>query len=137
MLKQSRKLVDERQKRHGRRRFYAPRIKWATWLFSGGEQDEAMPPEGRKANRQGESGAEAGDDADEDPSTSRDTLIKSKIQHDEEKAMKKQDALKNAPANAAPKSVEALKQRQKHRDQPATLKLRGQLADLGVDARFR
>ena len=53
MLKHSRELVERRQHRKGRRRIYAPRIKWSKWLYTGGEEDEALPDSGRKGNRKG------------------------------------------------------------------------------------
>lgn len=62
MLKHSRALVERRNQRHGRRRFYAPRIKWSKWLYSGGAEDEALPTPARKANREGKSDALDDDD---------------------------------------------------------------------------
>ncbi len=53
MLKHSRELVLYRQQRRGRRRIYAPRIKWSKWLYTGGTEDEALPTPARKANREG------------------------------------------------------------------------------------
>ena len=53
MLRTSRDLVDRYQHRNGRRRVYAPRIKWSKWLYTGGAEDEAIPTPARKANRQG------------------------------------------------------------------------------------
>lgn len=40
MLQHSRELVDESKRRKSRRRFYAPRIQWQKWLYSGGEDDQ-------------------------------------------------------------------------------------------------
>jgi len=54
MLKFSRGLVEKRQHTQGRRRFFAPKIHWRRWLYSGGEV-EGLPASGRKAARQGES----------------------------------------------------------------------------------
>jgi uncharacterized membrane protein YgaE (UPF0421/DUF939 family) len=54
MLNHSRKLVEKRQKRHDRRRLYAPKLQWRKWLTSGGEQDmNALPTKGRKDARTG------------------------------------------------------------------------------------
>ncbi|KAL8859630.1 MAG: hypothetical protein Q9178_004029 [Gyalolechia marmorata] len=53
MLKTSRSIVLQRQSRHDRRRFYAPRIKWSKWLDTGGEELEALPASGRKRSRSG------------------------------------------------------------------------------------
>ena len=41
MLEHSRYLVDQAQKRKGRRRLYAPRISWRKWLYTGGGEDES------------------------------------------------------------------------------------------------
>lgn len=75
MLKHSRSLVLERQSRHDRRRFYAPRIKWSKWLYSGGQEDEALPASGRKRNRLGEEDEKADDEANADPADSEESLI--------------------------------------------------------------
>lgn len=77
MLKSSRELVLEYQQRRGRRRIYPPHIHWAKWLYTGGGEDEALPAEGRKANRQGESDEHAGDEADMDGFESEESLLKS------------------------------------------------------------
>ena len=74
MLKHSKDLVLEHQQRNGRRRIYAPRIHWAKWLYTGDEEVEALPAEGRKANRQGTSEKRADDDADTDDSKSKESL---------------------------------------------------------------
>ena len=77
MLKSSRELVLDYQQRRGRRRIYPPHIHWAKWLYTGGGEDEALPAEGRKANRQGESDEHAGDEADMDGFESEESLLKS------------------------------------------------------------
>lgn len=64
MLKHSKFLVLQRQSMHNRRRFYAPRIKWSKWLYSGGEEDEVLPATGRKSNRKGENDEKADDEDD-------------------------------------------------------------------------
>lgn len=61
MLKSSRNLVFDYQQRRGHRRVYAPRIKWSKWFYTGGEEEEALPANSRKAIRQGVS-----DEGDED-----------------------------------------------------------------------
>lgn len=76
MLKHSRSLVLQAEARHGRRRFYAPRIKWSKWLYSGGEEDEALPATGRKPNRKGEEDEKADDEDDADHPDFKETLIK-------------------------------------------------------------
>ncbi|KAI9808428.1 MAG: hypothetical protein M1827_007247 [Pycnora praestabilis] len=65
MLQHSRFLVGQRQERHGRRRLYAPRINWKKWLFSGGDEDEALPASGRTSVRRG-----TAEDEEEDNETS-------------------------------------------------------------------
>ncbi|KAL9009585.1 MAG: hypothetical protein Q9173_005398 [Seirophora scorigena] len=64
MLKHSRSLVLQRQSRHDRRRFYAPRFKWSKWLNSGGEENEAMPATDQKSNRKGENDGKVDDKDD-------------------------------------------------------------------------
>lgn len=75
MLKHSRSLVLQRQSRHDRRRFYAPRIKWSKWLNSGGEKDEAMPVAYQKSNRKGENDGKADDKDDTYHPRFKDDLI--------------------------------------------------------------
>ena len=65
MLKHSRELVLRRQQRHGRRRLYAPRIKWSKWLYTGGEEDESMPIPARKADRERDANSIDDDEDDE------------------------------------------------------------------------
>ena len=62
MLTHSRELIEQRQQRHGRRRVYAPRIKWSKWLNTGGEEDEAVPATARKATKQDKNKPEEDDD---------------------------------------------------------------------------
>ncbi|KAL8668664.1 MAG: hypothetical protein Q9168_006718 [Polycauliona sp. 1 TL-2023] len=54
MLKTSRTIILKHQARHGRRRFYAPKIKWTKWLSSGGEDLEGLPATSGKRSRSGE-----------------------------------------------------------------------------------
>ena len=67
MLKHCRTLVDHHHKRQGRRRLYAPRIKWRKWLYTGGEEAEALPTSSGRAVRQGT--AEQNDDEEDEPSS--------------------------------------------------------------------
>ena len=85
MLRHCRQLVDQHQQRRGRRRLYAPRIKWATWILGGGEQDEALPASSRKANRQGAATEPAPDDGDDHSSDSKEDLLKIRHNLDIEK----------------------------------------------------
>ncbi|CZT43478.1 related to Lactobacillus putative histidine protein kinase SppK [Rhynchosporium secalis] len=75
MLRHARFLVEKRQARHDRRRFYAPRINWRKWLRSGGEEEPLTLPEtARKDFRTGK--RENGDDDDDNGSiTSKETLL--------------------------------------------------------------
>lgn len=130
MLKHSRNLVDERQQRRGHRRLYAPRIKWATWLFSGGEQDEALPPSGRKENRQGVSNKLDAEDFDDDSSQSRGALLKGKNQEDLEQANKKHDVLSQERNSKVAAPTKAVKRGESPQKQSTILRLRGKLADL-------
>ncbi|KAL8647055.1 MAG: hypothetical protein Q9210_005781 [Variospora velana] len=75
MLKHSEFLVLQRQSKHNRRRFYAPRIKWSKWLYSGGEEDEALPATGRKSNRKGENDEKADEEDDMYHHRCKDNLI--------------------------------------------------------------
>ncbi len=75
MLKHSRDLVLLREHRHGRRTIYAPRIRWATWLYSGGGEDEALPSNGRKANRQGTADEHADDEDGAAGSDGKESLL--------------------------------------------------------------
>ncbi|KAL8960319.1 MAG: hypothetical protein Q9193_002963 [Seirophora villosa] len=75
MLKHSRSLVLQRQSRHDRLRFYAPRIKWSKWLNSGGEKDEARPAAGQRSNRKGENDGKADDKDDTYHPQFKDDLI--------------------------------------------------------------
>lgn len=129
MLKHSRKLVDEHQQRRGRHRLYAPRIKWATWLFSGGEQDETMHPSGRQAHRQAVTGGTTLDEEDAATEDSKDKVLNDETKADLEKATEKREMLSQecnhrtvAPTEAPRKIIEL-------RDQSWTLRLRAMLAD--------
>lgn len=85
MLTHCRELIEQRQQRHGRRRVYAPRIKWSKWLNTGGEEDEAVPATARKANKQGNTKPEDDDD-DIESLDSRIEKISSRRGTDVEKA---------------------------------------------------
>lgn len=128
MLKSARDLVEERQRRRGRRRLYAPRIKWASWLLTGGDQDEALPVSGRKANRRGVSSAADMETAEADLADSKHGLFSYRKKEDEENASSKV-APEQGSAPAAPfkKAVEG--PRSQRRKSSFILKCRGQLAD--------
>lgn len=85
MLKNSRELVLEHQQRRGRRRIYPPHIRWANWLYTGDGEEEALPAEGRKANRRGESDEGADDEADMNGFESMESLLDPKKKGDLEK----------------------------------------------------
>ena len=86
MLRETRRLVEKRKDRRGRRRLYAPRIQWRKWLSTGDQDEEALPTAGRKAARQGHSNTST-DDTNEYHDEEEKTLLKKKKNpNDEEKA---------------------------------------------------
>ena len=124
MLKSSRELVERRQRRNGRRRVYAPRIKWSNWLYTGGEEDEALPNSGRKRNRQGTSDEREGDEDEVESLSSK----KSLLAHDG-------DLEKNAVIPEVKEEAENREKKVRVRkfERPETsysLRLRGQVADV-------
>ncbi|MCJ1313824.1 hypothetical protein MMC25_007504 [Agyrium rufum] len=74
MLEASKLLVEKRNARKGRRRFYAPRIQWRKWLYSGDHEDEALPAIGRRAAGREVYGINS--DRDSQSVNSEDPLIK-------------------------------------------------------------
>ena len=77
ILEHSRHLVLLHQERRGRRRIYLPIIRWSKWLYSGGEEDEALPPKGRKPAREGSNDYEEDEETDS-PMRSEDNLVAKK-----------------------------------------------------------
>ncbi|RYP07409.1 hypothetical protein DL764_002544 [Monosporascus ibericus] len=68
MLRHSRALLEKRDARSGRRRFYFPKISWDKWLTTGGESDaSALPENARKAARTGRGLREDHRNHDDDP----------------------------------------------------------------------
>ncbi|RYO93489.1 hypothetical protein DL766_004806 [Monosporascus sp. MC13-8B] len=68
MLRYSRTLLEKRDARSGRRRFYFPKISWDKWLTTGGESDaSALPENARKAARTGRGLREDHKNHDDDP----------------------------------------------------------------------
>ncbi len=133
MLKHSRDLVLQRQHRHGRRTIYAPHIRWATWLYSGGGEDEALPNSGRKANRQGTTDERADDEDDTATSDSEENLLAAHKKGDIEETAgldKGKEGSKKQPEPAAsynkqePKEFEPTQQANS-----PSLRIRGYLAD--------
>ena len=128
MLKHSRELVERRQHRKGRRRVYAPHIKWSKWLYTGGEEDEALPDSGRKGNRKGVTDKHGDDDDDVESLNSKNSLF---AQH---------GGLENSPVPRTTKAdaqKEAKQQKNKSIGQDVqrqgsslSLRLRGQAADV-------
>lgn len=133
MLSHARELVDRRNQRHGRRRIYAPRIKWAMWLYSGAAEDEAMPTYARKANREGGSGG-YDDDDDEDRSDfvgSKQRLIKNRDDKDVERSAQLHMPDRKQTRAKALKSKMSASQTIATSKRPIfTLRLRGQAADV-------
>lgn len=123
MLKHSQGLVEHRQQRNGRRRIYAPHIKWSKWLYTGGEEDEALPKSGRKGNRQGASDEHEDDEDDIDSLNCKKSLL-----------AHQGDLERNA---LAPEVKEEAKKREKvpraehseRHNTPYSLRLRGHAAD--------
>ena len=101
MLKHSRELVLRRQQRHGRRRLYAPRIKWSKWLYTGGEEDETMPIPARKANREANANTVDDDEDDETPLDSNSALLQ-KADGDVEKNAETSTSNKILPRSPKP-----------------------------------
>ncbi|KAL8894095.1 MAG: hypothetical protein Q9192_004625 [Flavoplaca navasiana] len=54
MLQTSRSIVLQHQTRHGRRRLYAPKVKWSKWLYTGGEELEGLSVSTRKRDKSNE-----------------------------------------------------------------------------------
>ena len=131
MLKSARDLVEKRQRRRGRRRLYAPRIKWASWLLTGGDQDEVLPASGRKANRRGVSTAADMETAEVDLPERKNGLFSNRKKEDEENASQYQSKVASEPGSAPAGSVKkAVKgPRSQGRKSSFILKCRGQLAD--------
>ena len=125
MLKHSRELVERRQQRNGRRRIYAPHIKWSKWLYTGGEEDEALPNSGRKDNRKGASnGGE--DDDDDDVGSLNSTKSLLVHQGDLEK-----NPIPREVKGETKKQIMKLKAQDSERlKMPYSLRLRGQAADV-------
>ena len=49
MLRHSRRLVERRAERRGRKRLYLPRVKWRNWMHSGGDEGDRHPKGSREA----------------------------------------------------------------------------------------
>ena len=131
MLEHSRVLVERHQARNGRHRIYAPRIKWASWLSTGGDEVEALPKAGRKANRKGETKGAVDDDAELASLNSKKSLIAKQTNEDMERfasadaTNEEQNERSNAPIRTQPVFAKADEVQPK----TAMLKLRGRAAD--------
>ncbi len=126
MLKHSRELVGRRQQRNGRRRIYAPHIKWSKWLYTGGEEDEALPNNGRKDNRKGASDAHEDDD-DDDDAGSLDSK-RSLLAHQGD--LEKNPITREIKEGAKKQEMESSAQDSERQRTPQSLRLRGQAADV-------
>ena len=132
MLEHTRELVEHRQARNERLRIYAPRIKWANWLSTGGEEVEALPSAGRKANRKGEAEDAGKDDVDGGSLNSKKSLLPKQSNGDVEniksihpvKEEQKEKSKKPNPSQTATAKASDI--------EPETfvLKLRGKAADI-------
>ena len=124
MLRHSRELVERRQQRNGRRRIYAPHIKWSNWLYTGGEEDEALPTSGRKGNRQGTLD-ECEDD--EDDAESLDSK-KSLLAHQGD--LEKNAVTSGVKEEAKEQGKDSRAHDFERQETPYSLRLRGQAADV-------
>lgn len=130
MLRQARILVDRHNQRHGRRRLYAPHIKWSKWLYSGGAEDEAMPTPARKANREGNSDA-LDDDEDETSSLNSNQPLLSKGSQDdiENNVQARVTIADGAPKQASKPKSPTSKRTATSEERIFSLQLRGRAAD--------
>ena len=132
MLRTSRDLVEHRQRRKGRRRIYAPRIKWSKWLYTGSAEDEAMPAPVRKANRKGKTN-NVNDDDDDNESKSLDSRKGLLDQSKQEVRDLEKNDLPEIKANdsiGSPKADTKSSQSESTQvDAKMSLRIRGQLAD--------
>ena len=124
MLKHSRELVERRQQRNGRRRIYAPHIKWSNWLYTGGEEDESLPNSGRRSNRQGASDAREDDTDEVESLNSRKNLLL------QEGDLEKNAVTPEVEENPKKQGNESRAQDSERQEIPYSLRLRGQAADI-------
>ncbi|RDL33819.1 Uncharacterized protein BP5553_08187 [Venustampulla echinocandica] len=126
MLRHSRVIVEKWQARHGRSRFYPPKIKWRKWLFSGGEVElgafsEGVRPDARTGKKRNVSNQ---DDSptpiNESPSNKKDAKLHPTMTTH---SQRHRGAMKS---NWEPKP----KVEDPPRKDPLTLRLRKKLADL-------
>jgi len=130
MLRHSRELVDRHNQRGGRRRVYAPHIKWSKWLYSGGAEDEAMPTPARKANRESSSDALDDDEDGANSSDSKRSLLGERSQDDiENNAESKETFADGAQKQALKSKSSTSKGTTPYENQSFSLRLRGQAAD--------
>ena len=132
MLQHSRELVDRRQARNDRVRVYAPRIKWASWLSTGGEEVEALPNAGRKANRKGEADHAGDDDADGKSLNSTKSLLPNRSNGDMENLTSSHAVKKEPKPDVNDKTSNQTSSAKTHETEAKTLilRLRGRAADL-------
>jgi hypothetical protein len=123
MLVHSRKLVEKRQSRHGRRQLWLPHIKWRKWLSSGGEDDTmVLPPGGRQDARTGSDKEEK--DREDSAVNSEENLLEKRVT-DEEAARGQDETMTDKPVEKEPQK----KQKKKDIRTTRTHRLRNQLAD--------
>ena len=127
MLKHCRELVEKRERRRGRRRLYAPRIKWSKWLNTGGEEAEAVPATARKANRKNSADGREEDDDDTESIRSKKSLLATKKQEDLEKNLRVGPDKINVTKGNVPGSTKNERPRQ---ETSRILCLRGRAADV-------
>ena len=123
MLKHSRELVERRQQRNGRRRIYAPHIKWSNWLHTGGEEDEALPNSGRRDNRKGVLDGVEDDDDDIESLNSNKSLLA------HQRDLEKNPDTRKVNQETEKKEEKPKAHYSKRQGTPHSLRLRGQAAD--------
>ena len=126
MLQHTYELVSKRQQ-HKRRRLYAPHIKLGSWLSTGGDEEEAMPATGRKANRKGAVNDRADESTDGQSISSRKGLLaENSNTNDLEKNAKQNQP--QPPKETVEKPIAAVKEAEAAK-QSFRLRARGKAAD--------
>lgn len=130
MLKNSRDLVSNRQERRGRKRVYAPHIKWAKWLTSGGEEKEGMPAEGRKDNRRGASKHQH-DEEDEAKSLNSSTALIQTVQDPEQSSTTATESQQKPKKKRQPRRMQdKTPDKVESKKLTASRAMRGRIADI-------
>ncbi|KAI9878349.1 MAG: hypothetical protein M1830_001167 [Pleopsidium flavum] len=130
MLKLSRLLVERHPLRRGRRRIYPPHINWQKWLYTGGDEDERLPANGRQAARQGT--ADEPDDEQETTTVkSQETLVMEPKEGDIEQGIHESGVRKEKsrrPQRLPKEKLDSLGSTPEK--PPLMLRVRGSMADI-------